>query len=506
MPRIWQRLPASVRLAGTFALAPVGALEPTALVTAQVAPARVEVAVPTCLKLRATAGRTAAPLDCLAPGTRALAVTAGPEWTRLRLADGREGWAASRYLRSVEPSAGVASGETEAEPQQARPSAADLALLAPFEPLSPGLPVVRRGTFRQRTLLTGELRAVRATPIAVPQTSAGRLEVRWLAEDGEVIQAGDRLAEFDTTSLLSELEDLRLSTVETADQLVRAGIEAERSLAESSLAAERARLELQKAEIAAQVPEGLLARREHQERQLTRLRAQVAHEKAREELAAQREANRADLALRRLDLEKAQRRMAELTRDLEALVVTAPGNGLVLVERHPWEGRKFDAGDTVWPGMTLLTLPDLDAFEVEAQLSDVDDGKIEVGRRALCRLDAYPDEAIGCSVEEISPVAQAPSPRSQRRAFRVRLALASSDAQRMRPGMSVRIEVESHRLEQALLVPRQGLDLSTQPPRALLAAGGGVEVELGPCNAFECVVARGLEEGAALRPIEGVSP
>ena len=43
---------------------------------------------------------------------------------------------------------------------------------------------------------------------------------------------------------------------------------------------------------------------------------------------------------------------------------------------HPWEGRKLQEGDTVWVGMTVASLPDLDSMIVEASLSDVDDGRI----------------------------------------------------------------------------------------------------------------------------------
>lgn len=49
-----------------------------------------------------------------------------------------------------------------------------------------------------------------------------------------------------------------------------------------------------------------------------------------------------------------------------------------------------------------------------------------------------------------------------------------------------------------LLAPRAALDLDTTPPEALLLGGRLIPVELGPCNALECVIESGLEAGRRL--------
>jgi multidrug efflux pump subunit AcrA (membrane-fusion protein) len=89
--------------------------------------------------------------------------------------------------------------------------------------------------------------------------------------------------------------------------------------------------------------------------------------------------------------------------------------------------------------------------------------------------------------------------RSLRRAYEVKVELDGADAERMRPGMSVKVEVLPPPRENVLLAPRAGLDWSQGAPRALLAAGGEAEVKLGPCNAEVCVVESGVQEGDRLR-------
>ena len=68
----------------------------------------------------------------------------------------------------------------------------------------------------------------------------------------------------------------------------------------------------------------------------------------------------------------------------------------------------------------------------------------------------------------------------------------------MRPGMSVKVEVLGPALQDVLLVPREALDFSTDPPRARLAGGRGAEVEIETCGSFDCAILDGLEEGDRL--------
>ena len=80
-------------------------------------------------------------------------------------------------------------------------------------------------------------------------------------------------------------------------------------------------------------------------------------------------------------------------------------------------------------------------MKVVAQLSDVDDGRIAVGMRVRCTLDTYPDRVFEGEVVSISPIAKEENNRSLRRFFQVEVLLVESAPERMRPGMSVKVEV-----------------------------------------------------------------
>ena len=80
------------------------------------------------------------------------------------------------------------------------------------------------------------------------------------------------------------------------------------------------------------------------------------------------------------------------------------------------------------------------------------------------------------------------------RFFTVELDLDESDPQLMRPGMSVKVEVETALRERAVLVSRRALEFEDNGVYVLLADAGRQRARLGPCNAQDCV----LEEGPPL--------
>src|SRR6202035_4435206 len=297
----------------------------------------------------------------------------------------------------------------------------------------------------------------------------------------------------------------RLTAAQAESDLVCQTAEAAAATSEKAFAVEQKKTDLEKARIQAAVPAELLTGREHQDRQLALSRAEVELAKPVADLTAQRQGSAADLAAHRIDLEKSRREILTAETAIGALVLKAPRAGIALVADHPWEGRKLREGDNVWVGLPVMRLPDLSSIAIDAALSDVDDGRVRPGMAALCTLDAFPGESFTARVVEVSPVARESARSSLLRSFKVRLAVDRAAPARMRPGMSVKVEVLGPEARGVLLAPRAGLDLGVEPPRALLAAGGSAPVRLGACGEADCVVESGLAEGARLRRLPGVA-
>jgi multidrug resistance efflux pump len=362
---------------------------------------------------------------------------------------------------------------------------------------------VHRGSFRQRLILSGELAAARGEALNVPRTNTFQLTIRWMAPDGVLVKAGDPVVAFDNSQFSSDLEEKRLSASQAGSDLASAQAGVKTSASERRFNVEKARSDLEKAKIAASIPKDLLSLREYQERQLALRHAETDLAKAEEVLRTESKVSDTDVQVKRISLDKSQREIHTAEEAIDALNLKAPRDGMVLVGTHPFEGRKLQVGDSVWAGMPVATLPELASMMVQANLSDVDDGRIRPGMQVLCTLDAYPDLTFRGRVVDISPVARESRRSPLLHYFPVRIDLEKVDVQRMRPGMSVRVEVLGAEAKEALLVPRAALDFAAGGPRALLAAGGSAPVRLGPCSADQCVVESGLSEGTRLRSRDG---
>ena len=361
-----------------------------------------------------------------------------------------------------------------------------------------------------RVMLTGELHAASAIDLTVPRTDAWEISIRWLAEDGAAVKAGDRVLEFDNSAVTKELQTEKLSYLEAEMTLRSAQALGAIETANKRTELDQAKIALTKATLLAEVPADLLSGHDAQERQLEKKRQEIAVQKAEAALKSQQQENALEIQVKQIELDKAKHTIESAEKAISDLVVKAPRDGTLVIETS-WDGRKFHGGDNVEPGMTIASLPDASTpMVVNADLSDVDDGRVHVGMAASCTLDAYPGEPLACTVKDVTPVAAIKGRQSLRRAFAVTIELAKTDA-RMRSGMSVKVELHGAPIAGAVVVPRGALVFGMDGPgstpgrggdkqvRARLADGSLRDVTLGPCDAQGCIVEKGLAAGELVR-------
>ena len=358
---------------------------------------------------------------------------------------------------------------------------------------------VRRGKFENRFLLTGQLAAVQADNLAVPRIPSWQTTIRWLEAEGTVVKAGQKLVEFDTASFAQDLGERRSAWEQARSDLDRSEADRGGGRAAKEWAVAQKSIAVEKAKIPAGIPAEFVRGKEYLDNQLALARATTEFDKAKEDQTAFESSAEETIHQKQIALEKSRRELDAASEAIEGMVLKAPRDGILVIADHPWQGRKMQVGDSVWVGLPVVSLPDLSAMRVEATLSDVDDGRIAPGLKVNCVLDAYPERSYPGRIADITPVAQEAAGRSLRRAYNVRVELDRADPERMRPGMSVKVEVRPEAGEAMLLAPRAGLDFSGPHPRARLASGGVVDVELGACNGDSCIVLRGLDEGARLK-------
>ncbi len=363
---------------------------------------------------------------------------------------------------------------------------------------------VRRGDFRSEVVLAGELEAARGELLSVPPLPSWQTAIKWIAEDGAMVKAGEPVAELDNSALTTDLDSKRQSATQATQELQQKESEWAADLEQKALEVEQKKAALDKALLEARVPKELLSVRKYEENQNALRRATTEHEKAVDSLRARRTAIAAERENLLLNIGKTQRAISIAEGAINALVLRAPKDGIVVIKDHPWEGRKLQSGDPVWVGFPIALIPDLSTTRVNAALADVDDGKIAPGMPVVVTLDGYPDLKFTGKIASISAVAQESRRQSLRRHFEVLVAFDRLDPARMRPGLSARIVVQREARPSQLLAPRAAIDISAATPRVRLESGEMKDVKLGSCNAQECVVS-GVEEGTRLAPLVEVA-
>ncbi len=360
---------------------------------------------------------------------------------------------------------------------------------------------VRRGTFVQTLVLTGELEAERGAVVTVPRLPSRRTVIKWIANDGDSVRAGDRVAEMDNSAFANDLDNKRQLVTQAEQELQQKEAEWSADLEQKRLDLDKKSGEYEKAKLEAAVPPDIVSARDFEDRQTKLHRARVEYEKAMEVLRSQLKAIASDRANAQLKLIRARREVDIAEKAIEALLLRAPRDGVIVIRDHPWEGRKLQAGDDVWVGLAIAQIPELESIRVAAALADVDDGRVAAGMPATVTLDGYPSMHFNGRVTSVSAVAQEGTRNMLRRVFRATVKLDRIDVQRMRPGLSARVEVRREARGDVLLAPRVAVDFSGKTPRARLATGSFVEVKIRSCNTQECVVESGLVEGQRLGPI-----
>jgi HlyD family secretion protein len=302
---------------------------------------------------------------------------------------------------------------------------------------------------------------------------------------------------FDASELERQLETFRAASEGAGKELEkrRAELAVERHGGGLRLAEAQARL--RRSELKASVPEELAAARELEDARLDRELALREVASLEERAARARAAGEAELESLREARDRAAGRVSELEAAIRGMSVAAPADGTVIYVSNRRDEKK-KVGDTCWRGEKVLEIPDLRRMYGEGEVEEADAGRLRPGMAVRLRLDAHPDREFTGQVEALARTVQHQSPQTPRKVARLRLALDSTDTERMRPGMRFRGEIEVERVEATLLVPLAAVVPEAAGPLVYRQSAFGAEpvrVALGRRDARAAEVRAGLERG-----------
>lgn len=120
-------------------------------------------------------------------------------------------------------------------------------------------------------------------------------------------------------------------------------------------------------------------------------------------------------------------------------------------------------------GKTLMTISNMNTFEVEVDVDETEIVKVDLGQTARIEVDAFPDTIFAGEVVEIGNTAIMTGQGTQDQAtnFKVKVLFKEAD-QKIRPGMSATVDIVSNTRNDALVVPYGAIVMRTIDPNDTL--------------------------------------
>lgn len=318
--------------------------------------------------------------------------------------------------------------------------------------------LVVRGDFVDYMQVRGEVKAVRSIPLTAP-SSAGDLQILELAKNGASVKKGDVVVRFDPVPVqrmhaekLSELKQAEEEIGKTAAQY-----QIQEQQAQTDLV--KARYDVQRAELDA-VTHEFLPKLEVERKKVALASAQERLREAERNLEALRQIAAADTASRRQKRDKARLDVQQAERQLGALQLVTPVDGVVTIMPN-WRSccppPDFKAGDRAWPGQIIADVPDLATLRVTARLEEAERGRMQPGQPVIVRADAVPDRELTGRIGDISTLARIDfSNWPPQRNFDLAVQLDQVEP-RLRPGMNTTVRVAVDRVPDAVLIPARAV-------------------------------------------------
>ena len=238
---------------------------------------------------------------------------------------------------------------------------------------------------------------------------------------------------------------------------------------------------------------------------------QAAVENAKLDLERAEVAAKSELLQKQAEAAKIREQIVRLKKDiatqedsLKKCEIRAPVDGLVIYgnanqEYYGGGGREIKVGTDWYGGNVLMTIPDLSAFEVDFKIPEEARGKLKVGCPAKVELQAVPGLVLSGTLKKIGEMGQGRVQWDQNspRVYSATVALDGHDP-RLVSGMSGRVEIVADVVPDVLLVPVEAVINDNGKSVCYVKTAAGQEkrsVKPGKTNDHFVEIVEGLAEG-----------
>jgi HlyD family secretion protein len=325
---------------------------------------------------------------------------------------------------------------------------------------------VQRGDLDLNVHATGELRANHTMVLTAPAVGGGALQITRLLHTGVSVKKSAIIFEFDPSEQRYKLEQSRSELLQAEQEIAQTRADAVVQAAQDKVALLKARFDVRRAELEVQKNE-LASVIDAKKNQLAWEQAKRSLAKLQQDIESHTASGHATVALAEEKRNKAKLTMEQAQRNIAKMLVAAPMDGLVAIERNTgsmgemmWEGMSipdYRAGDQVQPGSAIAQVIDPSQMQLTSKIGEQERGNVKVGQSVEVEFDALPGQIFRGTVKTVGGMSTRQFWESNTGGkFDISIQLSNEDP-RLRPGLTAQIVILGDRKKNVLYVPRQAL-------------------------------------------------
>lgn len=346
---------------------------------------------------------------------------------------------------------------------------------------------------------TGTLRAssVRNFSAPPPFGEYWQFQIVSLAPEGGNVKSGDSLINFDAQKVREDLQRYQSELDQANKELekTKVSIDLERQELTSRLAAAENKFE--KLKLKQGAGSDIEASNVIEKDNLAVEQARREVEALKERIEWHKKASEASYNIIVTRRARAENRVKSIQKGMEGFQAKSDREGVV-VFKVKWNGERFRVGETVWSGMPVIEIPDLNTILAEAFVPEVDIGKVKIGQHAEVSIDAFPGRSFSGTVKSIGTLVRPKAWDIPNKVLDVQIALDQLDIAVMRPAMSIRLKIETNSIAECVAVPLKAVLTTAEGAVVKVKSDTGwrtQKVKLGDSNGADIVVSEGLKPG-----------
>ncbi len=210
---------------------------------------------------------------------------------------------------------------------------------------------------------------------------------------------------------------------------------------------------------------------------------------------------RLDLAAQRRALKKTAKSLEELEKDLAAMTIVAPHDGIVYFGdsvRGNWPNsanieKKLRPSGKLMPNEIFITLVQRAPLQIRAAVAENQLAHLAPGQKAEVTPTSSPDSELTAELASLSYVPLAGN------VFDAVFSMPKQPLANLHPGMTAKLKIEIHKNDKALTVPKSAVKKDADGTHAVLADGSKRKIKTGKSNDKMTEILSGLKEGDVVK-------